>query len=125
MTDKPNGNQQMPPPLHQAMPKTSTLQGSPLQREMHAAGKAPVSAETTEAIASIMMSADARVIRLGEYARDHGDYIAEKCGEYARMARTNAENFASELLASEGRRRDEIAKLIGKSRSISAPASNK
>lgn len=108
MTDKPNGNQQMPPPLHQAMPKT---------REMYAAGKAPVSAETTEAIASIMMSAEAqiaRVIRLGEYARDHGDYIAEKCGEYARMARTNAENFASELLASEGRRRDEIAKLIGK-----------
>ncbi|HSR80894.1 MAG TPA: hypothetical protein VLL28_08970 [Hyphomicrobiaceae bacterium] len=107
MTDKPNGNQAMPP-----MPKASNL-----QQAMRNAGTAPVSAETTEAIASIMMSAEAqiaRVIRLGEYARDHGDYIAEKCGEYARMARTNAENFASELLASEGRRRDEIAKLIGK-----------
>jgi hypothetical protein len=107
MTDKPNGSQPTPP-----MPRASNL-----QQAMRNADQPPVSAETTEAIASILAQAEAqamRVVRLGEYARDHGDYIAEKCGEYARMARTNAQNFASELLASEGRRRDEIAKLIGK-----------
>ena len=101
MTDKSNG----PPPR---MP-----QPSPLRQAMKAADL-PV--ETAEAVSTILAQAEAqiaKVIRLGEYSRDHGDYIAEKCGEYARMARTNAENFASELMASEARRRDEIAKLIG------------
>lgn len=110
MTDKPNGNQSHQMPTPPAPP--------PGWKQMLKAAAADPPAQTTQTMVdTVLAQAEAhiaRVVQLGEYARDHGDYIASKCSDYARMMRTNADNFASELLASEARRRDEIAKLIGK-----------
>jgi len=94
-----NGKQQMPAPPPR-MPKAAEL---------------PV--ELAAAVDTVLAQAQAqieRVVRLGEYARDHGDYIASKCADYAQHCRASADAFAAELLASESRRRSEIEKLIGK-----------
>jgi hypothetical protein len=119
MTDKTNGNQAMPP-IGRAPSHPQTTQPQTLQQMFTTTEKAMAAGETAETIAAvstIMAQAEAqiaKVIRLGDYAREHGEYIADKCGEYARLARANAEAFAAELIASETRRRDEITKLIGK-----------
>jgi hypothetical protein len=76
-------------------------------------GAAPEVTEIDGTIKALVAVLAEKITTAGNYARDHGQYIDDVSGAYAKQLMDHAEAYAQNLLAAEERKRAALEQMLG------------